>query len=339
MKMSNRFKPGLLLQGLFCTLLLCCLSCADADSADRAEGTAADPETWEGDIVAATRPLRPAEGTDEDWRILREVVTRAWAEGLDSLPLGESMVRIGGYFLGAPYAPGTLELAGPESVVVNLEEFDCVTLVESVFTLARFVRLADSEILESDLRIRELYRRLLQEIRYRGGRVEGYPSRLHYFSDWIRDNEARGLVRELTRELGGEPDGKAIDFMSNHPESYRQLADPMNLSAIRGVEFDLSATDRFKIPEDQIATWSSWIQNGDILAMTSTLDGLDVAHTGLALWQGSELHLLHAPLVGEVVELSRLPLAERILRLEYQDGVRVVRPLSPESVAEEGSHP
>jgi hypothetical protein len=127
--------------------------------------------------------------------------------------------------------------------------------------------------------------------------------------------------------------------MSNNPESYRQLADPANLSAIRGMEFDLSASDRFKIAEDQIATWSSWIQNGDIIAMTSTLDGLDVAHTGIALWQGSHLHLLHAPLVGEVVEISRLPLADRILRLEYQDGIRVVRPVSPDSLAGEGSHP
>ncbi len=69
-------------------------------------------------------------------------------------------------------------------------------------------------------------------------------------------------------------------------------------------------------------------QPGDsIIAATSTVDGLDVAHTGLAYWQDSQLHLLHAPLAGGVVEVSRLPLAERILRFGGQDGIRVTRPL------------
>jgi hypothetical protein len=306
--------------------------CQSGDEAPAGgEGASVDPETWEGDVAAATRPLRPAEGTDADWNVLKETVTMAWEEGLDTLPLGESMVRIGGYFIGADYTPGTLELAGPESVVVNFQEFDCVTLVENVFTLARFIRIADADLLESGIRTKTLYRRLLGEIRYWGGRVDGYPSRLHYFSDWIRDNEARGLVQELTQELGGEEDRKAIDFMSTHPESYRQLADPGNLSAVRGLEFDLSASTRFKIPEEEIATWSSWIQDGDIIATTSTLDGLDVAHTGIAVWQGAELHLLHAPLVGEVVEMSRLSLADRILRFSSQDGIRVARPLDQEA--------
>jgi hypothetical protein len=57
-----------------------------------------------------------------------------------------------------------------------------------------------------------------------------------------------------------------------------------------------------------------------------------VAHAGLAYWQGRQLHLLHAPLVGEVVEVSTIPLAERILRLDGQDGIRVVRPLEPPGI-------
>ena len=320
-------------------VVLACSGCVDQDSSPGVEGAPADPEAWEGDLAEATRPLRPSEGTEEDWLVLRETVIRAWEEGLDTLPLGESMVRIASYFVGTTYTPGTLEVAGREDVVINFQEFDCVTLVENVFTLARFIRSADPGLLESDIRTRELYRRLLGEIRYWGGRVDGYPSRLHYFSDWIRDNEARGLVQELTQQLGGEEDRKAIDFMSTHPEAYRQLADPRNLSAIRGVEFDLSSSTRFKIPEGEIATWSSWIQDGDIIAATSTVDGLDVAHTGLAVWQGAELHLLHAPLVGEVVEVSRLPLADRILRLAGQDGIRVTRPIDQEPGGQEESHP
>jgi hypothetical protein len=293
------------------------------------EGVYVDPEAWEGDVVTATRPLRAREGTEEDWQVLRTTVDMAWDQGWETLPMGESMVRIGLSFLGTPYVAGTLEVAGEEGVVVNLLELDCVTFVENVLAIARFIRLADPEILESESRMRETYRGILREIRYRGGRVDGYPSRLHYFSDWIQDNESRGLVREMTQELGGEMDPEAIDYMSQNPGAYRQLMDPFNLGAMREIEFWLSGLPRYKIHEDEILLRIGEIRNGDIIAITSAVAGLDVAHTGLAYWQGGELHLLHAPIVDDVVEVSALPMAVRIPRLDSQDGIRVVRPLAP----------
>jgi len=296
-------------------------------------------ETWEGDVVAATRALRPQEGTERDWEILRTTVTRAWEGGVDLFPMGEAMVEIGLSLLGTPYGPGTLEVAGQEDVVVNLEELDCVTFVENTLAMARFIRENDPGILDFQTRFREAYRRALQQIRYRNGRVEGYPSRLHYFSDWIRDNEAKGLVRELTAELGGEIETDVIDFMSTHPEAYRQMANPANVTAIMRTEIELSRIDRFRIPEEEIFNRASSINNGDIIAATSTVDGLDVAHTGLAYWQNGELYLLHAPLVGGVVEISRLPLAERILRIDGQDGIRVVRPVESGAATAGGSLP
>jgi hypothetical protein len=284
-------------------------------------------EEWSGDVIAAARLLRPHQGTDEDWQLLREKAIWSWELGLDTLPMGESMAFIGLSFVGTKYVPATLELPGVEDVVINLQELDCVTFVENVLALALFIRQVEPQILESELETQAVYRRLLTRIRYRNGRVDGYPSRLHYFTDWILDNEAKGIVREVTAELSGVEDFRAIDFMSNHPESYRQLNSRMVLNAIQDREFYLSGLGRYRIPEDEIATRSSWIQDGDIIAATSTVDGLDVAHTGLALWRDGALHLLHAPLVGEAVEVSTLPLADRIFRIESQDGIRVVRPL------------
>jgi hypothetical protein len=284
-------------------------------------------EEWSGDVVAAARLLRPHQGTDGDWQLLRDKAIWSWELGLDTLPMGESMAFIGLSFVGTKYVPATLELPGAEEVVINLQELDCVTFVENVLALALFIRQVEPQILESELETQAVYRRLLTRIRYRNGRVDGYPSRLHYFTDWILDNEAKGIVREVTAELSGVEDFRAIDFMSNHPESYRQLNSRMVLNAIQNREFYLSGLGRYRIPEDEIATRSSWIQDGDIIAATSTVDGLDVAHTGLALWRDGALHLLHAPLVGEAVEVSTLPLADRIFRIESQDGIRVVRPL------------
>ena len=333
--MSKRgsFRTHPLLGGvapLVCGFFLTC--CTGGDSAPGqadSEIPSSDPELWEGDVAAAARTLRPQGGTEEDWEVFRATVTRAWEEGVETLPMGEAIVWFGLQFVGSPYRPGTLEVAGEEDVVVNFQGFDCVTLVENAVSLARYVKSNPPEILESQPQAREAYKRALRELRYRGGRVDGYPSRLHYFSDWIRDNEAKGLVVEVTRELGGEEDLATIDFMTTHLESYRQLANRANVMAIQETEAELSSLVRYKIPEEELQDRISGIQSGDVIAATSTVDGLDVAHTGLAYWQGSELHLLHAPLVGEVVEVSARPLAERILRIQGQDGIRVVRPLEP----------
>ena len=171
------------------------------------------------------------------------------------------------------------------------------------------------------------YEGTLTALRYRDGVIDGYPSRLHYFSDWIQDNERKGLIRDVTRELGGVLDGERIDFMSTHTSAYRQLSDEANVARVIQAEHRLSESGRFFIPEGEIARASSRIRNGDIIAATSTVEGLDIAHTGLALWVDGTLRMLHAPLVGEAVQISEVTLSERIARIQGQDGIIVARPL------------
>ncbi len=116
--------------------------------------------------------------------------------------------------------------------------------------------------------------------------------------------------------------------MTTHPDAYRQLGeDPDFLTELRVVEERLNAEPRYYIPEDRIAAVENGIQDGDIIAATSTVAGLDIAHTGIALWRDGRLHLLHAPLVGGVVQISEVPLADRIQRIGGQDGVMVARPM------------
>lgn len=275
-----------------------------------------------------TSPERRDPWQDRDWEVFESKVRWAVQGGLDTLPLARTMAEIGRSFVGTPYAPRTLEVEGPERVVVNFRAFDCVTFVENVFALARFVRswgvggLADRSGAETR------YETLLSEVRYRGGRVDGYPSRLHYFSEWISDNERRGLVVDLGRGLGGVHDDEAIDFMTTHPAAYTQLSDPANVSRVRRAEEWLSARGRWYVPEGQINDASDRIRDGDIIAATSSVEGLDVAHTGLALWVDGSLRLLHAPLVGDSVQISELPLADRILGIAGQDGVMVARAIA-----------
>lgn len=257
--------------------------------------------------------------TPRDLEIFREVMDEAAEARLDTLPIGDIIVRVGRRFVGEPYTPQTLELS-PERVVVNLREFDCVTYVESVLALARLIRdrRADFPAFTEELR----------RIRYRDGRLDGYASRLHYFSEWIADNEGLGLVRDITSELGGQPVAEPIDFMSRNAGSYPRLVEqPGLVDAIRDVEARLSERPRHRIPQEAMAGVADRLRDGDIIATTSTIRGLDIAHTGFAIRVDGRLHLMHAPLVGRSLEISELPLAQRILRIDGQDGMMAARPL------------
>jgi hypothetical protein len=266
---------------------------------------------------------------DEDWRIFGEKVRWAASQGLDSVPIGRAIAEIGRTFVGTAYVPQTLEVEGPEGLVINFRGLDCVTFVENAFALARFVQAGGAERLADRPSAEAAYGRLLAELRYRDGVIDGYPSRLHYFSDWVADNARRGLVVDLGEELAGERDLEPVNFMSTHPDAYRQLADPANLERVRATELALTAAGRTYVPEDRIADVALQIRDGDVIAATSTVDGLDVAHTGLALWVEGALHLLHAPLVGDSVEISTVPLAERIQSIGGQDGILIARPQEP----------
>lgn len=290
-----------------------------APAAEQAGGAEPGSGTLPGGPTAPPPAEVPTAGpTERDLEIFNETMAWARAERLDTLPIGEIMVRIGRRFVGAPYQPGLLEVPGPERLVIDLREFDCVTYVETVLALSRMVRAGEDDF--------GTFQRELARIRYRGGVIDGYDSRLHYYSEWISDNEAKGIVQDITRELGGVPDDEPIDFMSRNAGSYPKLSDPTNLEAIRATEQRLSQTTRYVIPEDRIADVAPRIRNGDIIAATSSARGLDIAHTGLAIWIDGRLHLMHAPLVGKTVEISELPLAERIQRIEGQDGIMVARP-------------
>jgi hypothetical protein len=274
-------------------------------------------------------PEAAARWDDADWAVFSGKVRWALDHGVDTLALGDAVAAIGRTFVGTPYVPHTLEADGPERLVIDFRGLDCVTFVETALTTARFVRDPEAAaLLENRGRAEDRYETLLRRLRYRGGELAGYPSRLHYFTDWIADGEAKGLVHDMTRELGGVRDTEPVDFMSKHVAAYRQLGEePSAVAAIRQAEERLTAAGRWYVPEDRIADVADDIRDGDVIAATSTVPGLDVAHTGLALHVDGALRLMHAPLVGDSVQVSEESLAARILRTGGQDGIIVARPV------------
>ncbi len=300
-------------------------ACAGDGPDTTAEEAQQATEVATGGTGAGAGPAAPAQleiaedpALADDRRIFDATMERARRENLQALPIGQRTAAIGKWFVGSAYVPGTLEVT-PEHLVINLREFDCVTYVESMLAMAR--------LLDQPTQTFEGFQEELRTLRYRGGVLNGYTSRLHYFSDWILDNQRLGLVRDVTAELGGVPLREPIDFMSTNRDQYAGLATPEAFEQIRVQEQQLSAQPLHYVPKGQIPGIASRIQEGDIIAATSSIDGLDIAHTGLAVRIDGELHLMHAPLVGRNVEISELPLAERIMGISGQDGIMVARPL------------
>lgn len=283
-----------------------------------------DPDAVEG-------PRLQAE-TERDWQIAAGTVAWARSQGLQALPVADLVVLIGTTFVGAPYEPATLELAGEERLVVNLQTFDCVTFVEHVLVLVGLTRDLSVTVAEGQASpaFRDAYRARLTDLRYRDGRLDGYGSRLHYFTEWMNQAVASGDFRDVTRELGGVEDARPIHFMTSNPQAYRQLGEtPALVESLAQVEARLSATPRYFIPQDQMGRIQDQLENGDVIAAVSTVDGLDIAHTGFAIRHEGRIHLLHAPLVDGNVEITPLPLTQRIQGIRGQQGVRVIRPVTP----------
>lgn len=66
------------------------------------------------------------------------------------------------------------------------------------------------------------------------------------------------------------------------------------------------------------------IKNGDIIAITTNIKGLDVVHTGFACWVDGKLHLLHASSVMKKVILDSQTLFEYSKNKKAHTGVRVI---------------
>ncbi len=267
--------------------------------------------------------LRLVAGNEEEVHraMLKKKFDLAESELLRAKPIGEVVAAIGVSFLEAPYKAYTLEVPGEERLIVNLNEFDCVTFVESVLAIARCVKLGTTTY--------EAFTKQLQLIRYRNGVIDGYPSRLHYFCDWIDDNEAKRVVRNLAPALKGIPLEKTVNYMSTHRSAYRQMKNTSVYQAIVKTEHELNRRTHFYLPKDRITSVSDEIQDGDIVGITTSVEGLDVSHTGFAYRSTGLLRFLHAPLSSGTVQISKRSLVDYLGQEPSRTGIMIARPLDP----------
>ncbi|MFC3417566.1 N-acetylmuramoyl-L-alanine amidase-like domain-containing protein [Algoriphagus hitonicola] len=231
--------------------------------------------------------------------------------------INELVVDIGKSFRGTPYVEKTLEIPGPEQLVIDLQGVDCTTYLETVVTLARMTQRGENDF--------ETFEQELEYIRYREGLNQGYPSRLHYFSDWMAVNAKKGILKDITEEIDGIPYENKPTFMSENPQFYSQLSNREYVEQLQNIEASIRIRDYYFIPKDQISVVENQIQSGDLIAITTSISNLDMVHVGFAVEQNGRIHLMHASSANKEVEISEKPLHDYLAGNRSQSGIMVAR--------------
>lgn len=268
--------------------------------------------------VATTAAAAPSD--DDASTRSRHAALMRWADAqhLADQPLGDVAVALGTHLQGTVYVAGLLDAPAVETLTAPLDRFDCVLFVESVLAMARGIVSGDTTYAG--------YMSRVQDQRYRGGTMDGYGSRLHYFSEWIDDNAARDLVQDVTANATGHAAyTRRLGFMSAHPDRYPRLSDPANLNAVRAAEGRVNAAPRSYVPKARVRAAYAAIEPGDVIATTTNIDGLDVTHVGFATKAADgTVGFLHASPQGGVK--TSPDLAAYLAGNRAQTGVFIVRP-------------
>ena len=225
--------------------------------------------------------------------------------------------------LDVPYVAHTLEVNDEEELVVNVDELDCTTLVETVtaLTLCAYQKQFTFAAYQNNLR----------NMRYYNGVIDGYPSRIHYFTDWIVTNQKAGIVTEIQQP---NPPFTAIqtvkvNYMSEHPQSYKALkAHPEYVAEIRKMENRITGQKFRFIPKSEVKDTKAMreaVHDGDIIAITCNKPGLDIAHLGFAVWRKDGLHLLNASQLHKKVVEEPMTLYQYLQKHPTHTGIRIIR--------------
>jgi Protein of unknown function (DUF1460) len=243
--------------------------------------------------------------------------------------MAADVVALGKSFLKEPYpktkidttkrADGSVKLQpiSEEVLVVNLKTFDCVTFAESMVSLAQTRREPKPNY--------EVYKTHLAGIRYRKSEID-YAARFHYFSDWLYENEKRGVVKIITKDLGGVPLDKTVFYMSYKKDTlYGNMADPTTYANMKHVEEAISKREKWYIPKAQVADIEDDLKEGDIIGITNRLEGMDMAHVGIIVKIHGQTRMMHASSKYKKVVVTEGSLSEYLMKNKMQTGIMVAR--------------
>jgi hypothetical protein len=255
--------------------------------------------------------------SQKDVQIFNSILSAAEKNHLADSAIEKIVIHVGKQFLGSPYVGGILDQPESENLVIDLNGLDCVTYLESTLALSIIIKENKTQF--------EDFCDELKFIRYRNGILNGYASRLHYFYDWINNNQQKGILENKTETIGGRPFEKKINSMSKNRIKYPHLKEDSSLIVVKKIEEGLSSMNKFYIPKEEIQLTEDQIQDGDLVALAPSIDGLEVAHVGIAIHLNKRLHLMHASSLNKKVEISELSLSEMLKNNSTYTGIIISR--------------
>lgn len=254
---------------------------------------------------------------DSDTIVINELLMQGYESGINEAnALIEFYAR---RLLGTPYVAHTLE-GDKEMLTINIHELDCLTFIETLYSLTR-----------ATLNDRYSWRDFaanIENVRYRGGEMGDYSSRIHYISEWIIDNHVRGNLVEITPNLPHvDYMVKNIDYMTHHTASYRQLKDDSAMvEKIRRHELRNHRFPYIKRSWLNDKAVKAALRSGDFVSLVTKTEGLDVSHNGIIIVdEKGDPYLLDASMSGGKVMLESKPLFKYLEKSKTNIGIRVFR--------------
>lgn len=231
----------------------------------------------------------------------------------------ELLLKTAKYFIDSPYVASTLDVDTEEKLTVNLRAFDCTTLVESSLALIKTIKSDNHSFSE--------FCNWLKNIRYRTNTVKDYASRLHYTSDWMSENERKGLFTNISINLEGQLINKPINFMTTHVSAYKQLLNNSDLQEkIKKIENQLNNRGGYYvISKEKLCKVNKSMRNGDIVAFSTTVQGLDFSHIGIIALERNKVTFVHASSAQKKVVLESKSLVEYCQSSKRCNGVTILR--------------
>jgi hypothetical protein len=100
------------------------------------------------------------------------------------------------------------------------------------------------------------------------------------------------------------------------------------VAKIKKIEDNINASSAFYIPKENIPDIMEELQDGDIVAFVTSIDGLDYGHIGLINKEDGTARLMHASTGAKKVTLDTT-LDEYIDGVSKFTGITVLRPIAP----------
>ena len=228
---------------------------------------------------------------------------------------------------GKPYHAHTLDKTREENLVVNMRGLDCCTFIEVVTALSLCSESNSISFVD--------FCENLKKVRYLDGEV-AYHKRKHYFTTWAKSNVANGLFIEApiddARGLDVKYKTVSLNYMSRHAAAYKMLSgNPLRVEQIKQTEKEYSGSVIPYIPKASFrnskdnAPLRKTVKDGDIIAIVTNKNGLDVSHLGIASWHPDGLHLINASSIHKKTIDEPMLFYDYMLQHPSQTGAYILR--------------